>query len=100
MNPFGISDKSYQLLTETLMECPQIEEVIIFGSRAMGNYKQGSDIDLALKGSNCTPGFILDLKGYINEELPIPYYVDIVHYDTIRNVELKEHIDRIGLKFM
>jgi predicted nucleotidyltransferase len=100
MNPFGISDNSYQLLTQTLSKYPQIEEVIIFGSRANGSYKQGSDIDLALKGSNCTPGFILDLKGYINRELPIPYHVDIVHYDTIRNVELKENIDRAGLKFM
>ncbi len=100
MNPFGISDKSYKLLIDTFSKYPQIEEILIFGSRAKGNYKNGSDIDLALKGSECTPDLVLNLTGYINEELPIPYHVDIVDYNTIGNIDLKEHIDRVGKSFI
>jgi uncharacterized protein len=98
-NPFGISDKSYALLLEALAKQPQIEEVIIFGSRAKGNYKKGSDIDFAIKGVNCTAGIALSLKAYINEELPIPYMVDVIDYNSLNHKELKEQIDRIGQLF-
>jgi len=99
MNAFGISEKSYQLLATALSKYPQIEEVIVFGSRAKGNYKNGSDIDLAIKGAQCTPGLAFELNGYFNEELPIPYHVDIIDYDSLRNKDLKDHIDRVGIRF-
>jgi predicted nucleotidyltransferase len=98
-NPFGISDKSYTLLINTLIKQPQIEEVIVFGSRAKGNYKKGSDIDLAIKGKNCTPRLALDLRALINEELPIPYMVDVIDYNSLQQQELKEHIDKVGIEF-
>jgi uncharacterized protein len=98
-NPFGISDQSYTILIETLTKQPQIEEVIVFGSRAKGNYKKGSDIDLAIKGKNCTARLALDLKAFINEELPIPYMVDVIDYNSLQHKELKEHIDRVGIEF-
>jgi predicted nucleotidyltransferase len=98
-NPFGISDKSYTLLVETFTKQPLIEEVVIFGSRAKGNYKKGSDIDLAIKGKNCTANIALDLKAFINEELPIPYLVDVIDYNSLKHQELKEHIDRVGIVF-
>ena len=98
-NPFGISDHSYTLLIETLAKWPEIEEVILFGSRAKGNYKKGSDIDLAIKGEQCSASLALDLKAYINEELPIPYMVDIVDYNSLQHQNLREHIDRVGVRF-
>ena len=99
MNRLGISEKSYRLLVDTLSEYPQIEQVLIFGSRANGNYKKGSDIDLAIIGVDCSAKLALNLKGYINEELPIPYMVDIVDYHSLKTKELKEHIDRVGIQF-
>lgn len=99
-NPFGISEKSYLLLVETFAKYTQIEEVILFGSRAKGNYKNGSDIDLAIKGKNCTESLAFDLSGYVNEELPIPYMVDVLDYNSLRNQDLKEHIDRVGKNFL
>ena len=98
-NPFGISEKSYMLLIEALTKYTQIEEVIVFGSRAKGNYKKGSDIDLAIKGKNCTARLALDLGAFINEELPIPYMVDVIDYNSLQHRELKEHIDRAGIVF-
>ncbi|BCJ85668.1 nucleotidyltransferase family protein [Effusibacillus dendaii] len=99
MNQFGISDKSFQLLLDTFIHYTQVEEVILFGSRAKGNYKKGSDIDLAIKGKECSASLALTLQSYINEELPIPYTVDVIDYNSLNHKELKEHIDRVGIKF-
>ena len=96
MNQFGISEKSFNLILEASAQYTEIEEVVIFGSRAKGNYKNGSDIDLAIKGSNCSASLAMDASAYINEKLPIPYMVDVVDYNSLQHMELKEHIDRIG----
>ncbi|CCQ98330.1 DNA polymerase beta domain protein region [[Clostridium] ultunense Esp] len=98
MNPFGISEKSYQLLLDAFRQHAEVEEVILFGSRAKGNHKKGSDIDLAIKGKHCSPELALQLQTYLNEELPIPYMVDVVDYNSLSHKELKEHIDRVGKK--
>ena len=98
-NSFGISDKSYLYLQQAFAKYSEIDKVTLFGSRAKGNYKNGSDIDLAVSGKKLTAKLILDIKGYINEELPIPYHVDIVDYNTLNHVELKEHINRVGKVF-
>jgi predicted nucleotidyltransferase len=71
----------------------------LFGSKAKGNYKKGSDIDLAIKGENCSPALALHIQGFINEELPVPYMVDVIDYTSLTHKELKEHIDRVGLTF-
>jgi uncharacterized protein len=99
MNSFGISEKSFQLLQETFVLYPQVEEVIIFGSRAKGNYKKESDIDLAIKGNKCSPSLAWRLQSHFNEELPIPYMVDVVDYNSLEHQELREHIDRVGVRF-
>lgn len=99
MNQFGISEKSFIMLLETFAKYPQIEEVIIFGSRAKGNYKKGSDIDLAIKGIACNASLALDLRAYINQELPVPYMVDVIDYYSLQHPELKDHIDRVGVVF-
>ncbi|MFC4769479.1 nucleotidyltransferase domain-containing protein [Effusibacillus consociatus] len=64
MNQFGISEKSFQLLLDTFMQYTQVEEVILFGSRAKGNCKKGSDIDLAIKikGEECSASLALTLQ--------------------------------------
>ncbi len=99
MNPFGITPKSYQLIQDTFPKYPEIEEVIIFGSRAKGTYKHGSDIDLAIKGKHCNNKIAMNISGILNEELPIPYKIDIVSYNDLSNEDLKEHIDRVGKLF-
>lgn len=97
MNSFGISETSFLLLLRTFEQYPQVEEVILFGSRAKGNYRKGSDIDLAIKGEQCSASLALQLQSYMNEELPIPYMVDVVAYHSLNHQELKGHIDRVGV---
>ena len=95
-NNFGISAKTLSLIIEQLKGYPQIEKAIIFGSRAMGNYKPGSDIDLAITGKGINYKLLVKLGTVLNEELPIPYKIDLIHFDTIANPELTEHILQHG----
>lgn len=93
---FGLLDKDIKYIKETLSKFPEIEKGIIFGSRAMGNYKKGSDIDLALIGENITNNILFKVDDYLNEVYPIPYFFDIVHYENISSKNLKNHIDEYG----
>ena len=94
---FGISESSYQLIIETLRKFPEIDQATIFGSRAKGNFKKGSDIDIAIKGGNISPSLALDIAAVLNEKKPIPYFIDVISYDHISNQNLKDHIDRVGI---
>ena len=71
--------------------------VVLFGSRAKGNYKPGSDIDLAVKGDRVSPRIVAQLADCLNEETPLPYFFDVVHYETLDNQALVDHIDRVGI---
>jgi len=57
---------------------------LIFGSRAKGTEKIGSDVDLAVKEERVTPEQVLELKDLLEEETLIPYFFDILHYNTSR----------------
>ena len=93
---YGLLDRDLRYMLEAVSKYAEIEEAIIFGSRAMGNYKNGSDVDLALKGSGIDRTIVRRLYDDLNEEYPLPYFFDLVNYDDIANEELKEHIDSQG----
>lgn len=96
---FGIPEKSMTIIIETIKQFKEIEKVSIFGSRAIGNYKSGSDIDLVIHGSNVTDETVNKLSIRLNEELPLPFYFDIVHYGSLAVEALKEHIDNYSKTF-
>ena len=95
---FGLSQKDIRQILSVFKKNPHVKEVIIFGSRAMGNYKKGSDVDLAIKGK-LNPGELSHLKSVLEEDLPIPYVFDLVEYREIESPELKDHIDTYGKIF-
>lgn len=96
---FGLSPKSTGLILAALREWEQIEKTYIFGSRAMGNYKNGSDVDLGLYGPHITEDILVRVGAQLNGKLPLPYSFDLVHYQTIDSAELRKHIDREGKVF-
>lgn len=96
--PFGLNEKDYKLILDVFALYPKINEVIIFGSRAMGTEKPGSDIDLAMKGENIVLEDILSIKNRL-EELPLAYKYDVIDYTNISNPELIEHVDKHGVLF-
>lgn len=93
---YGLLERDIKYILEAISKLKEIEKVIIFGSRAMGNYKKASDVDIAVVGKNVTHRTILKLYDDLNEEYPIPYFFDVIDYNTINNAELKEHIDNVG----
>ncbi|MDD4569421.1 MAG: nucleotidyltransferase domain-containing protein [Tepidanaerobacteraceae bacterium] len=96
---FGISAKSMEMIINALGEKKEIEKASIFGSRSMGNYKNGSDIDIAIYGANITAEMLNEITVELNEKLPLPYYFDIVHYESLKHSGLKEHIDKFSRMF-
>lgn len=93
---FGLLDRDIQYINEAISRFKNIERAVIFGSRAMGNYKKGSDVDIAIFGKHITREEIFKLDDYLNEILPLPYFFDIHHYENISNDNLKKHIDDEG----
>ena len=90
----GLKDQLLKDICTIFSAHKEIEEAVLYGSRAKGNYKTGSDIDLSLKGN-------LSLK-ILNEivlaldDLNSPYTFDISIYNQVNNEELTDHIDRVG----
>ena len=93
---FGLLDRDISEMTNAFASHASIEKVILQGSRAKGNYKNGSDVDLTILGKNLSEDMISDLNAFLNEETNMPYYVDVVNYNTLTNKELINHIDRVG----
>src|SRR5574341_1806194 len=94
---FGFSKQDGERILSALLKFPEIEKAIIFGSRAMGNSKRGSDVDLAILGKNITSTTAVRLRALLNQELPLPYFFDVVVYENIANDNLKRHIDEHGV---
>lgn len=94
----GLSAEDVEAIRSFICQFPEIEEVWLFGSRAKGSYKKGSDVDLALKGKDLG-SVVIRIQGWLNDESLMPYYFDILDYQSITNQELRDHIDSIGILF-
>jgi hypoxanthine-DNA glycosylase len=94
--PFGLTTDIITAITEVVANCPSVSSLILFGSRAKGNYKPGSDIDIAVNGSKLTLQDFLDFSIKI-DSLEIANMVDLIHYQTIKDPDLVEHIARVGI---
>lgn len=92
----GLSLLEIRVIRSALKRFPEIEKAVLFGSRAKGNFKPGSDVDIAIEGVAITHECINKLPGILNKESALPYFFDIVHYDIITETKLREHIDRVG----
>ena len=93
---YGLTKDSTRAIISVLSENQRIDKVILFGSRAKGENESGSDIDLALLGEKLNLDDILNARIELDEIL-FPYKTDLVIYERIKEKELKEHIDRVGI---
>lgn len=91
----GLSAKELGEITLILKKFPDVDEAVLFGSRSMGNFKPGSDVDIALKG-RITLQMVAHVKALLEEESSMPYTFDVVDYHTIETPAFKEHIDKYG----
>lgn len=93
---YGLLEKDIESITSILKSNSKIDSIILFGSRAKGNYLDGSDIDIAIKGKGLNLDDILNAKVSL-EDLSLPYKIDVIIYERIKESELLSHIDRIGI---
>lgn len=97
---YGLSEKTLNELSCIFKKYSGIEQVIIYGSRAKGNYKPGSDIDITLKtDASFSRSNFLKLYGDL-EDSYLPYFVDLSIYSEIDNPNLISHIDRVGKELL
>jgi len=93
----GLSPKTIHALEGVFKQFDAIDKVVLYGSRALSTHKPGSDIDLALFGSEITPDLIASIAILI-DDLLLPYTLDLTAYALIDNDALREHIDRVGIE--
>lgn len=91
----GLSSSELDGLCQVLQSFPSVQEAVLFGSRATGTFRAGSDVDLAVKGGSDSD--VILLSATLNEETTLPYFFDVVAHDEIKNQDLLEHIARVGV---
>lgn len=95
---FGLDDISIEKINHVFEQFPQIKEVIVYGSRAMGNQRESSDIDLTLIAESLELSDLNQLTSVL-DDLLLPYLIDISIHSQIKNEELLAHIERNGKLF-
>lgn len=97
LNQYGLREKDMQYMYVVFAGIPQIEKVILYGSRAAGAFEKGSDVDLALAGSSITPRHVAMVHNMLENESPTLLWFDVLHYDSIKNEQLKKNIEEEGI---
>lgn len=93
---YGLSARSLDTMQQIFSRYPTIEQAVLYGSRAKGNYKNGSDIDVTLHTTSAfTHTDLLRLMGDFDDST-LPYMIDLSNYQTLTNNDLLEHIKRVG----
>jgi type I restriction enzyme S subunit len=93
---FGLGAENIRKIQAVLAQYVEIEKVMIYGSRAKGNYKPGSDIDLSLFGKALSEDQLLRLENQL-DDLMLPYQFDLNRFHSLQNKALIEHIERVGI---
>jgi predicted nucleotidyltransferase len=95
---FGLTEETINKINSVFAKYSEIDEVIIFGSRVKGTYREGSDIDITLKGADLSE----NLRSKVSQEiddLNTPYLFDISVFKLLNSPDLEAHINRIGQVF-
>lgn len=97
--PFGLKEATRQKICGVLARYPQVDQAILYGSRAKGDYKNGSDIDLTLfGGDDLTMNTLYKIMDEI-DDLLLPYTFDLSIFKHISDQDVVEHIQRVGVVF-
>ncbi len=86
-------------LINVLRQFQNVEKAAFFGSRAKGNAELGSDVDIALYGADIDHQDVWRIHDQLEEGTTLPYFFDVLHYETLSDSDVKAHIDRVALYF-
>ncbi|WP_027183652.1 nucleotidyltransferase family protein [Desulfovibrio inopinatus] len=93
---YGLRESILHDMVAVFKKYPHIERVVLYGSRAKGCFKPGSDIDICLYGKNITT-MEKNLIAIDLDELDLPYIIDIAVFDSLSHAALRELIERVGI---
>ena len=96
---YGLPEETIEKICNVLARYPQVEKALIYGSRAKGTYKNGSDIDLTLVGGETLTLSVLGKIMHDVDDLLLPYEVDMSILRQISDPEVLAHIRRVGITF-
>ena len=94
---YGLGKSNIDAIVSVFSKNIKISTAILFGSRAKGNFSQGSDVDIALKGNGLNLDDLLNASLEI-DDLLLPYKFDLIIFERIKEQALIEHINRVGIK--
>jgi predicted nucleotidyltransferase len=95
---YGLKPHIIRSIQEVFTQYEQIEKVLLYGSRAKGNYQPGSDIDLVLMAPLLTTKHLLKIENDL-DDLLLPYKIDLALYHHVQDQEIREHIKHVGKVF-
>jgi len=96
---FGLKEATIQKICDVFARYPQVEKAVLYGSRAKGDYKNGSDIDLTLVGgADLTLNVLYKIMNKL-DDLLLPYTIDLSIFHNISDPDVVEHIQRVGVTF-
>jgi predicted nucleotidyltransferase len=95
---YGLKVSTIARIKGVFAALPEIERVILYGSRARGTFRNGSDIDLTIVGDGVTHSQLLRMENQL-DDLLLPYTIDLSLLRQIDNPDLLDHIRRVGVVF-
>ncbi len=93
---YGLSEQQLQIITTILAAYEEIETAVLFGSRALDTHKEASDVDIALQGKAVTTSLAATLKFHLEEETYLPFFFDVLAWNSITSADLKRQIRTRG----
>lgn len=94
----GLTEKAVAQIHAVLAKHPEVEKATLYGSRAKGNYRPGSDVDLTLLGDGVTQTILGQIQTELEDGL-LPYRFDLSVFSQITHADILEHIQRVGVIF-
>jgi uncharacterized protein len=95
---FGLKETTIEKICAVFAGFPQVEKAVLYGSRAKGNYKNGSDIDLTLHGKDLTLNMLYKIDQEL-DDLLLPYTFDLSIFERLSDPDFIDHIQRVGVVF-
>ena len=92
---YGLEDDELQLMNDTFAKTANLQQVILYGSRAKGNNRPFSDVDITLIGDSLTDDDLADVAFRLSES-SLPYFCDVSLFSRLDNPALIDHIKRRG----
>ena len=94
----GLTDITIAQIQDIFKSYTEVDEAILYGSRAKQNYKPNSDIDLTIKGNNLSFSTLNKISWQL-DDLLLPYTFDLSLYNHITETDILDHIKRVGVTF-